>query len=70
MKAERTIPVLALSIEDCTVALGCGWDFFNEHVAPDLKIVRRGRRKLIAVTELQRWLDEHGERVLDDGGRR
>jgi hypothetical protein len=35
---------------------------------PDVKIVRIGRRKLIAVVELQRWLDDHGERILDRFG--
>jgi len=39
------------------------WDTWKEHIAPDVRIVRIGRRKLIAVSELQRWLDDHGERV-------
>jgi hypothetical protein len=28
--------------------------------------VRRGKVRMIPVTELQRYLDEHAERVLDD----
>jgi hypothetical protein len=59
------VPRLALNVEEACDSIGVGWDFFNAHVAPDLKIVRRGRRKLIAVTELQRWLDENGERALE-----
>jgi hypothetical protein len=30
---------------------------------PEVKIVRRGRVKLVAVAELERWLSENGERV-------
>ena len=55
---------LALSVEEACAALGVSWDFWQEHVAAELRIVRRGRRKLIAVAELERWLDEAGERVL------
>lgn len=59
---------LALSVQEACEALGCGWDFFSEHVAPDLRIVRRGRRKLIAVAELERWLEANSERALPDTG--
>ncbi|MDA0184118.1 hypothetical protein OJ997_27665 [Solirubrobacter phytolaccae] len=64
---DRTarVPRLALSVSEACEAIGCGWDFFNAHVAPDLRIVRRGSKKLIAITELQRWLDENAERVLE-----
>jgi hypothetical protein len=61
-----TVPRLALSVQEACDALGCGWDFFAEHVAPDLRVVRRGRRKLIAVAELERWLDANSERALPD----
>jgi hypothetical protein len=64
---ERTpVPRLALSVMECCQALGCGHDWFSEHVAPELRWVRRGRRKLTAVTELQRWLDENGELLPRD----
>jgi excisionase family DNA binding protein len=57
-------PALALTVEQACDALSVSWKTFNEHIAAELKIVRIGRRKLIAVTELQKWLDEHGDRVL------
>lgn len=60
------VPRLALSIEEACESIGVGWDFWAEHVAPELRIVRRGRRKLIAVAELERWLDANGERLLPD----
>ena len=60
-------PRLALSIAEACEALGVGWDFWSEHVAPDVRIVRRGRRKLVPVAELEAWLDREAERALDTG---
>jgi hypothetical protein len=36
-------------------------DFFDEHIAPELRTVRRGRRRLIPVRELERWVDEQAD---------
>jgi excisionase family DNA binding protein len=57
-------PRIALSVEEACQSLGCSWDFFAEHVAPSLRVVRRGRRKLIAVEELQRWMRDNAEGLL------
>jgi hypothetical protein len=54
---------LALSVEEACAALGIGWDCWRQYVEPEVRIVRAGRRKLVAVAELQRWLDERGERL-------
>lgn len=59
-------PALALSIEQACQALGVGWDLFHTSIEPELKIVRIGRRKLIPVRELERWLDAHAETTLGD----
>jgi hypothetical protein len=56
---------LALSVEEACAALGVSWDFWNEHIASEVRLVRRGRRKLVPVPALERWLDENAERVLD-----
>jgi hypothetical protein len=58
-------PRLALNVEEACAALGVSWDFWHDHIAPEVRIVRRGRRKLVAVSELQRWLDRNSELVLD-----
>lgn len=52
---------LALSVSEACEALGVSWDFWSEHIAPEVRVVRRGRRKLIAVTELEHWLERNGE---------
>jgi hypothetical protein len=56
-------PALALTIEDACNALSVSHDFWIEHIAHEVRIVRRGCRKIVPVTELQRWLDEHSESV-------
>lgn len=58
------VPRLALSVQEACEALGVSWDFWREHVEPGVRIVRRGRRKLVAVAELERWLAENGELLL------
>jgi hypothetical protein len=65
---DRTGPRLALDVAESCEALGVSWDFWTQHVAPEVRIVRRGRRKLIAVAELERWLDANAHAVLDPRG--
>lgn len=59
------VPRVALSIEEACAALGCSWDFWREHVEPGIRIVRRGRKKLVPVRELERWLEAHAELVIE-----
>jgi excisionase family DNA binding protein len=57
---------LALSPDEASAALGVSRDFFDEHIAHELRIVRRGRRKLIAIAELERWLERAGGLAVGD----
>lgn len=61
---RAAIPRLALSIDEACQSLGVSWDFWHEHIAEHIRIVRRGRRKMVPVAELERWLAENAERVL------
>jgi excisionase family DNA binding protein len=56
---------LALSPDEAAAALGVSRDYLDEHVAPELRWVRRGRRKLVAVVELERWLEASGALTLE-----
>jgi hypothetical protein len=60
------VPRLALTATEAPDALRVSWDFFHEHVAAELRWVRRGRKKLVAVRELERWLEENSSRVFGD----
>jgi hypothetical protein len=58
---------LALSKVEAAAALGVSVDFFDEHVAHELRIVRRGRRRLVPVGELKRWIDANAALALSRG---
>jgi len=45
-------------------ALGVSVDFLEEHVLHELRIVRRGRRRLIPIAELSRWMETNAHRTL------
>ena len=58
-QASRTSPVppLALQASEAAAALGVSRDYFDEHIACELRWVRRGRRRFMAVRELEKWLE-------------
>ena len=65
-KLETEIPRLALTPPEAAASLGVGPDFFDENVGPELRAIRRGRKRLYAVAELERWLTENAERPMTD----
>ncbi len=60
-KLPSSIPRIALTPAEAAAAIGVGPDFFEANVAPELRIVRRGRKRLIPVVELERWVMENAE---------
>lgn len=64
--AKAAVPRLALSRAEAADALGVSVDFLEQHVLHDLRMVRRGRRCLIPLAELQRWIDNNAHRTLGD----
>jgi hypothetical protein len=63
---EPKIPRLALSPGEAAAAIGCSRDFFDQHIKPELRMVRRGRRRFVPVSELERWLTEEATSALED----
>lgn len=63
-KGTRSASRLALSKAEAAEALGVSVDFLEDHILAELRVVRVGRRRLIAVAELERWLAERAERPL------
>jgi excisionase family DNA binding protein len=59
----RLGPRLALSPDEAAALLGVSRDYFDEHVIDELRIVRRGRRILVALAELERWLERASTRA-------
>ena len=65
-KLAVSVPRIALTPAEAAAALGVGPDFFDANVAPELRIVRRGRKRLVPVSELERWTAENAGRVLEE----
>jgi excisionase family DNA binding protein len=53
--------VLALSKQEAALALGVSVNFFEREIAHELKMVRRGRRRLVPVREIERWLEREAD---------
>jgi excisionase family DNA binding protein len=62
--SRHAVARLALSPDEVAAALGVSRDYVDQHIAHELRWVRRGRRKFVAIRELERWLEEAGERTL------
>jgi Helix-turn-helix domain len=65
-KNVTNLPRLALSLAEAAAVLGVSDDFFSEHIAGELRCVRRGRKKLYAVRELEAWLSREASLLLED----
>lgn len=63
---DRRIPRLALSKSEAAEALGVSVDFLEQHVMHELRVVRRGRRRLIPVAEITRWMESNAHRTVGD----
>ena len=53
---------VAVSKPNAAAALDMSVNTFERRVQPDLPVIRCGRLRLFAVTELERWAAENGER--------
>lgn len=62
--ARAPVPRVALTREEAAAALGMSLDSFERHVQPDLRLIRRGKLRLVAVAELERWAQESSEHVF------
>jgi hypothetical protein len=65
-KVRAPIPRIALTRAEAAAALGMSLDSFERHAQPELRLVRRGRMRLVPVGELERWLERNAERALAD----
>ena len=61
-QSER-FPRLPVKPDDAAEMLGVSRDYLDEHIKPELRIVRRGSTIiLIPVAELERWLEKSAAR--------
>ncbi len=61
----QPVPRLALNVKEACLAIGVSWDVWKAHIEPEVRLVRVGARKVVPVAELERWLADHAETVLE-----
>jgi hypothetical protein len=56
----RWLPVQRITyrVHEAAYALGVSSDWFDDHVAPFVRIIRDGRVRLVLVSDLERWATE------------
>jgi excisionase family DNA binding protein len=60
---KRALPRLCVKPEEAAEMLGVSRDYLDEHIKPELRIIRRGSRTiLIPISELVRWLEQSAAR--------
>jgi predicted nucleotidyltransferase len=53
--------------EQAAAVLGVSVDHFDEHVRPDLRVVRKGRVSLYLVEDLEKWARQNAAMTLGGG---
>lgn len=56
-----TPQLLTYTQREAASAAGVSLSFFQQHVLPELRVIRRGRRTMIPVREVERWVEESAE---------
>ncbi len=62
---RRSVQRVALTRVEAAEALGISMDSFERYVQPEVRVIRRGRMRLIPVGDLERWADENAALTLD-----
>ena len=63
------VPRVTLTRGEAAEALGISIDSFERHVQPELRLIRRGRMRLVPVRELERWADRNASVTLGEAVR-
>ncbi len=62
----RAVLRVTLTRSEAAAALGISVDSFERHVQPELRLIRRGRMRLIPVSELERWVAKNATLTLNE----
>jgi hypothetical protein len=63
--ALAPVPRITVDALEAAGALGVSRGFFLATIAPELRVIRRGRRKLYRIAELERWAEANEARVFE-----
>jgi hypothetical protein len=62
---KRTVPRIALRPDEAAEAIGVSRSWFFQEVLSELRVIRRGRVRLIPVAELELWAERNAARLFD-----
>ncbi|MCP9484909.1 MAG: hypothetical protein MSC30_03535 [Gaiellaceae bacterium MAG52_C11] len=63
---KSALPRVTVMPTEAASMLGVSRDFFDEHIKPELRIIRKGSKTiLIPVLELEGWVDRSASRWSD-----
>lgn len=65
-RRARAVPRVTLTKSEAAAALGISIDSFERHVQPELRVIRRGRMRLVPLRELERWASENAAYTLEE----
>ena len=60
-RPARGIPRVTLTRSEAAAALGVSIDSFERHVQPELRLIYRGKLRLIPLHELERWAEANAQ---------
>lgn len=64
LRTIAVVPRVTLTATEAAQALGVSRYYFDEHVAGDVRWICRGRKRLVALRELETWAERNG--TLDE----
>jgi excisionase family DNA binding protein len=65
---SKRAPRFALTREEAARSLGMSLDSFERYVQAEVRLVRRGRLRLVPVRDLEAWVERNAERPLVEAG--
>lgn len=65
MSGPRPVPRFALTRAEAADSLGMSVDSFERFVQGDVRLIRRGRLRLVPTSELERWVAQNASPTLE-----
>jgi len=64
-RSPERVPRLALGLDEAAAAINLSRDGFERYVLAELRVVRVGRRIVVPIRELEKWIDRHANVPLE-----
>jgi hypothetical protein len=65
MSVVAAIPRVMLRVpSEAAEACGCSDEYFDLHIRPELRLIRKGRYTFVATKELQAWAERNSAKTL------